>query len=196
MQTRKDKRAKTEQLTLMALLTALVAVLSYLGGFIRIGGIASVNLSLIPVVVGATIFGPASGAWLGLVSAIGVLLAPSTAVFFEVTILGTVVVVIIKGVLSGFCAGLMYKLIEKLNRYVAVVVSAIVCPVVNTGIYIIGCFLFFADTVSSWASAQGSSFVAYLFLSMVGLNFVFELLANILLSPSVYSLLNIRKKTK
>lgn len=196
MQTRKDKRAKTEQLTLMALLTALVAVLSYLGGFIRIGGIASVNLSLIPVVVGATIFGPASGAWLGLVSAIGVLLAPSTAVFFEVTILGTVVVVIIKGVLSGFCAGLAYKLIEKLNRYVAVVVSAIVCPVVNTGIYIIGCFLFFADTVSSWASAQGSSFVAYLFLSMVGLNFVFELLANILLSPSVYSLLNIRKKTK
>lgn len=196
MQTRKDKRAKTEQLTLMALLTALVAVLSYLGGFIQIGGIASVNLSLIPVVVGATIFGPASGAWLGLVSAIGVLLAPSTAVFFEVTILGTVVVVIIKGVLSGFCAGLAYKLIEKLNRYVAVVVSAIVCPVVNTGIYIIGCFLFFADTVSSWASAQGSSFVAYLFLSMVGLNFVFELLANILLSPSVYSLLNIRKKTK
>ena len=196
MQTRKDKRAKTEQLTLMALLTALVAVLSYLGGFIQIGGIASVNLSLIPVVVGATIFGPASGAWLGLVSAIGVLLAPATAVFFEVTILGTVVVVIIQGVLSGFCAGLAYKLIEKLNRYVAVVVSAIVCPVVNTGIYIIGCFLFFADTVSSWASAKGSSFVAYLFLSMVGLNFVFELLANILLSPSVYSLLNIRKKTK
>ncbi|MBQ8524677.1 MAG: ECF transporter S component [Clostridia bacterium] len=196
MQTRKDKRAKTEQLTLMALLTALVAVLSYLGGFIQIGGIASVNLSLIPVVVGATIFGPASGAWLGLVSAIGVLLAPATAVFFEVTILGTVVVVIIKGVLSGFCAGLAYKLIEKLNRYVAVVVSSIVCPVVNTGIYIIGCFLFFADTVSEWASAKGSSFVAYLFLSMVGLNFVFELLANILLSPSVYSLLNIRKKTK
>ncbi len=196
MQTRKDKRAKTEQLTLMALLTALVAVLSYLGGFIQIGGIASVNLSLIPVVVGATIFGPASGAWLGLVSALGVLLAPTTAVFFEVTILGTVVVVIIKGVLSGFCAGLAYKLIEKLNRYVAVVVSAVVCPVVNTGIYIIGCFLFFADTVSEWASAQGSSFVAYLFLSMVGLNFVFELLANILLSPSVYSLLNIRKKTK
>ena len=196
MQTRKDKRAKTEQLTLMALLTALVAVLSYLGGFIQIGGIASVNLSLIPVVVGATIFGPASGAWLGLVSALGVLLAPATAVFFEVTILGTVVVVIIKGVLSGFCAGLAYKLIEKLNRYVAVVVSSIVCPVVNTGIYIIGCFLFFADTVSEWASAKGSSFVAYLFLSMVGLNFVFELLANILLSPSVYSLLNIRKKTK
>ena len=57
-------------LVLMALFTAMVAVLSYLGGFIKIGGLASISLTLIPVVIGAALCGPTAGAWLGAVSGI------------------------------------------------------------------------------------------------------------------------------
>ena len=60
----------TENLVLLALLTALTAVLSYFGGFIKIGGLASISLTLIPVVLGAALCGPYAGAWLGGVSGV------------------------------------------------------------------------------------------------------------------------------
>ena len=87
----------------------------------------------------------------------------------------------------------MYKLLEKKNRYLAVIAAAIVCPIVNTGIFIIGCFIFFIDTVKSGAAGAGMSVGAYLIIFFVGLNFVFELLTNIILSPAIVKLLNIRK---
>ena len=55
-------KKSTEKLVLLALFTALVALLSYLGGFIKIGGLASVSLTLIPVVLGAALCGPFAGA--------------------------------------------------------------------------------------------------------------------------------------
>ena len=54
----KNSRKQVEQLVLLALLTAVVAVLAYFGGFIKIGGFASVSLTLIPVVLGAALYGP------------------------------------------------------------------------------------------------------------------------------------------
>ena len=47
---------------LLALLTAIVAVLAYFGGFIKIGGLASISLTLIPVVLGSAMLGPVAGA--------------------------------------------------------------------------------------------------------------------------------------
>ena len=100
----------------------------------------------------------------------------------------------VKGILAGLCAGLVYKMLEKINRYLAVLVSAIVCPVVNTGIFLIGCLIFFLDTVKGGAMAEGISVGGYLILFFVGLNFVFELLANIILSPAILRIINIKKK--
>ena len=61
----KNSRKQVEQLVLLALLTAVVAVLAYFGGFIKIGGLASISLTLIPVVIGSALCGPWAGAWLG-----------------------------------------------------------------------------------------------------------------------------------
>jgi hypothetical protein len=73
-------------------------------------------------------------------------------------------------------------------------VSAIAAPIVNTGIFIIGCFIFFIDTVNAGAVAEGMSIGAYIIIFFVGFNFLFELLANILLSPTILRVLNIRGK--
>lgn len=189
-----NTRTKTQNLALLALLTAMVAVLSYFGGFIKIGGLASISLTLIPVVIGSALCGPLAGAWLGGVSGV-VFFATVDAVFwFGLSIPGTIITVMIKGILAGFCAGLTYKALKKVNRYLAVIVSAIVCPVVNTGIFLLGCLVFFFDTVKAGAAAEGTSTFVYLIVFFVGLNFVFELLTNIILSPAIMRILNIRKK--
>ena len=194
MKTANQNRKQTEKLALMALLTALTAVLAYLGGFITIGAIASINLTLVPVVLGAALFGPLAGAWLGAVSGMVFFTTVGAAFWMGMSIPGTIITVMVKGILAGLFAGLVYKLLERFNRYAAVIVSAIVCPVVNTGTFILGCFVFFMDYVSSESVAAGISIAGYIIMSFVGLNFVFELLANIVLSPSILRLINIKKK--
>lgn len=187
---------KLVSMILVSLLTALVAVLAYYGGFIKIGGLASISLTLIPVIIGATLCGPLAGAWLGAVAGVIFFATPDAVFWLGLSVHGTVITVMVKGILSGLFAGLVYKLLVKLNQYLAVLISAIVCTVVNTGIFLIGSLVFFTDTVSAGASAEGVSVGMYLIVFFVGLNFVFELIANIVVSPAIVRILNIAKNRK
>ncbi|MBQ8302465.1 MAG: ECF transporter S component [Clostridia bacterium] len=188
------KGMSTERLVLLSLLTALVAILSYFGGFIKIGGLASISLTLVPVVIGAALCGPLAGAWLGGVSAVVFFMTVDAIFWFGLSIPGTVITVMVKGIAAGLAAGYVFKLLEKYNRYVAIVASALVAPIVNTGIFLIGCLIFFIDTVSAGASAEGMSIGGYLIIFFVGLNFVFEVLVNMLLSPAIARIIDIAEK--
>ena len=188
------RSAHTHKLALLAILSAIVAVLAYYGGFIKIGGFASISLTLIPVVIGATLLGPVAGAWLGGVAGVMFFATPDAAFWLGLSIHGTIITVMVKGVVSGICAGLVYQLLERFNRYLAVVVSAIVCPVVNTAIFLLGSLVFFMDAVSGGATTEGISIGMYLIVFFVGLNFVFELIANIAVSPAIVRILDIAAK--
>ena len=194
MNTSNNSKMSTRTLTLLALLTALVAILSYMGGFVKIGSLASISLTLIPVVLGAALCGPWSGAWLGGVAGVVFFLTPDAAFWFGLSIPGTIITVMIKGIASGLFAGYVFKLFEARSRYFATMLSAIVCPVINTGIFILGCLVFFMDTVKAGAVAEGISVWWYLLVFFVGLNFVFELITNVVFSPIILRLLNIRNK--
>lgn len=192
----KNKPVETRVLTGVALFTAIVVVLQLLGSFIRFGPF-SISLVLIPIVVGAAMYGKGAGAWLGFVFGLVVLLSGDAAAFLTVNPLGTVITVLAKGTLAGFCAGLTFRALEKKNTYAGVIASAIVCPVVNTGIFLLGCVLFFMETISGWAAGMGFENVGtYLIVGMVGLNFVFEMLINIILCPVIMRLISIGKKGK
>ncbi len=196
MQTKKQKRMSTETMVLGAILTALVVVLQYLGQFIRLGPF-SISLVLLPIVIGAATCGVKIGAWLGLVFGAVVLMTGDAAPFLAINVPGTVVTVLLKGILCGLVAGLAYKAVEKKNRYAAVVVAALLCPVVNTGVFLLGCVLFFFKTIEQWGLAEGyGTAVEYMFLGLAGGNFIVELIINIVLSPVVVRLLNIKKKSK
>jgi len=183
----------TRALALGAILTALVVVLQCMGQFIRFG-MFSISLVLIPIVIGAATCGPKVSTWLGFVFGVVVLLTDAGA-FLAVSVFGTVVTVLVKGAACGLAAGLVYKLLENKNRWLAVMASAIVCPIVNTGIFLIGCVLFFFETVEGWGLALGfENAAAYMFLGLAGGNFLFEMAANLLLSPIVVRLLQIVKK--
>ena len=194
MEIENKRRNTTQRLTLMAVFTALVAILAYLGGFIRIGGLASISLTLIPVVLGAALCGPSAGAWLGAVAGAVFFMTPDSAFWLGLSIPGTIITVMVKGIASGYLAGLVYNILEKKNRYLAVMTAAIVCPVVNTGLFIVGCLIFFMDAVRNFALGENMAVGTYLLVFFVGLNFVFELLSNIIVSPVIVRLINIRKK--
>lgn len=190
----KKQRAETETLVLGAILTALVVVLQLLGCFIRFGPFM-VSLVLVPIVVGAAKCGAKIGAWLGFVFGLVVLLCGDAAAFLAVNVFGTIVTVMVKGIACGLLAGITYKLLEKKNVYLAVAAAAVVCPIVNTGIFMLGCLIFFMETVSEWGMALGfENVAAYMFLVLAGGNFLFELGTNIILSPVIVRLLNIKKK--
>ncbi len=191
------KKMSTSTLVLGAVLTAMVIVLQLVGAFIRFGPF-SISLVLVPIVIGAATCGVEVGAWLGLIFGIVVLLSGDAAAFLSISIPGTIITVLLKGTACGFFAGMAYKALEKKNRYLAVIVAAIVCPIVNTGIFLLGCLVFFMGTVTSWAEAAGftGNVAQYMIFGLVGMNFVFELLFNIVLSPIIVRLLNIRSMNK
>ena len=205
----KNKRMDTRTLTGLAILTAVVVVLQLLGSFIRFGTF-SISLVLIPIVVGAALYGAGAGAWLGFVFSVVVLLMDS-AVFMVINPLGTILTVLLKGTLAGFAAGLVYRLLSKSGVFLVVeakerdvwrtdlgvAVAAIVCPVVNTGLFLLGCLLFFMPTISEWAAGAGfSSAGKFMILGLVGANFLFELLFNIILSPLIVRLIEIGRKSE
>ena len=185
----------TERLVLAAILTALVVVLQLLGSFVRFGPFA-ISLVLIPIVIGAATCGTKTSAWLGFIFSVVVLLTDATA-FLAISIPGTIITVILKGTLAGLVAGAAYNLIAGKNRFVATVVAAVLCPIVNTGIFVVGCFIFFFAEIESWGLAGGfSNGVEYIFLGMIGANFLFELLFNIILSPVTVRIIGARSKRK
>ena len=106
------KRYDTKKLTVLALLTAIVVVLQFAGSFIRFGMFAICPV-LIPIVIGAALYGPLAGAWLGLAFSLTVLISGDAAAFLAVDVFGTIVTVLVKGVGAGFGAGLAYKLLCK-----------------------------------------------------------------------------------
>lgn len=194
MRAKTKQREQTEKLALMALLTAIVAVLAYFGGFVKIGGLASISLTLIPVVLGSALCGPMWGGWLGAVSGLVFFATPDAAFWFGMSIPGTIITVMVKGFMAGLCAGLVYNLLKSKNRYLAVMAAAVVAPVVNTGIFIGGCLTFFMDFIKSGAADKAMGLGGYLIVAFVGLNFVFELIANIVVSPALLTLLKLREK--
>lgn len=187
-------KTNTKTIAGLGLFTAIVIVLQLLGSFIHFGTF-SISLVLIPIVIGASLYGAKAGAWLGFVFGMVVLLSGDAAPFLAVNFVGTIITVLAKGSLSGFCAGLVYKLLEKKNATLAVAAAAVTAPVVNTGIFLLGCLVFFLNTVAAWGAAAGFPNVGtYMIVGFVGLNFLFELLFNLVLSPVVVRLINIGKK--
>ncbi len=190
-----NRKQQIKTLVLGAIFTALVIVLQFMGAFIRFGPF-QVSLVLVPIVIGAAMCGAKIGAWLGFVFGAVVLLNGDAAAFLAIDVFGTILTVLLKGTACGLCAGLVFNAIEKRNRYIAVIAAAVVCPLVNTGIFLLGCLVFFMDAVREWGLAGGfNGTFQYMILGLVGGNFLFELASNIILSPVIVRVLSIEKKS-
>ena len=190
-----NSQGKTRRLAGLALFTALIVILQLLGNFIRFGPV-SVSLVALPIAVGAAVYGGAAGLWLGFVFGMVVLLSGDAAAFFAFSVPGTLLTVLVKGIACGGLAGLVYAWLAQKNRTLAAVAAGIVCPVVNTGVFLLGCRIFFMPMLASMAQSLGfgDNVGRFMIFGLVGINFLAELGVNVVLSPVILRLIRIGRK--
>lgn len=187
-----------KKLTGIAILVALVVVMQFVTGLIPPIGGFSISLVLIPIVIGAALYGPAAGALLGAVFSTVVIINCVNgtdlggAMVFQANPVLCVLVVAGKGILAGLCAGLVYNLLKQKNAYLAMLCCAIVCPVVNTGVFVVCMLTFFKDVLAAWAG--GGNIIAYVLTGLVLANFVPELIINVVFGTVGQRIMKVVKK--
>lgn len=192
-----NAKTNTFKLTGLGILTAIIIVLQVFTTFVRFGPF-SITLALIPIVVGAAMYGKGAGAYLGAVFGAVVVIMCITggdvggAMVWAANPFMCVIMCMLKGTVAGFLAGWMYELIAPKNQLLGVIIAALVSPIANTGIFIIGMLLFFKDTLAAWAG--GSDLLTYIIMGLTGINFLVELGVNLVLSPIVVKIIEAVKK--
>ena len=195
------KNAKIKRMVGVALLMAMVIVLQFVGSMIPpIGGTVSISLVLIPIIIGSAIYGPGAGAILGMTFAVVTLINcitgadPGGAMVFQANPVMCVLVVVGKSILCGLASGWVYALISKKSAYVAMLCAAIICPIVNTGVFVTCMLIFFKPVLSAWAG--GTDVITYVLTGLILCNFMPEMLLNVVFSPAGHQITRIVKKAK
>ena len=183
--------SKLRNTVMLAALTAIVLILQLAGVTVRLGP-TNVSLVLIPIVFGAVTLGPMAGAWLGLVFGVEVFVVlgamggdPTfTAILFNNAPIATFFICIVKSTLAGYLAGVVYALICTKNQIVALFAAAAVTPIVNTGVFVIGCFLLH-DVIAANFVSEGVTVVYYILIGLAGVNFLLEFALNMVVVPAL-----------
>lgn len=185
-------------MALTGLLMALVIVLQFLSGIIPPIGGFSISLVLIPIVLGAALLGPSVGALLGATFSVVVIINCITgadvggAMVFQANPVLCILVVMTKGTLAGCVSGLVYNALKDKSAYLAMLCAAVVCPVINTGVFVACMLAFFKDVLAAWA--EGGNVLAYVLTGLVVANFIPELIINVAFSPASVRILKVSKK--
>lgn len=182
----------------VAMLAAIIVVLQLLSYVIKIGTF-NLSLVLIPIVVGAILYGPKTGAFLGGVFGVVVTVCCVTgmdaggAILWNASPVLTAAICVAKGALAGFCAGVVARVFKgECTRYVGMALAAMVAPIVNTGLFLIGLATCFYGILVEWAG--GSDLLYYIVFGLVGVNFLIEFALNAVLSPVVVRIVNALRK--
>ncbi len=190
---------KTRRMVGLSILTALVIVLQFIAEYIRISGVP-ITLTLVPIVVGCALYGMRGGAWLGGVFGVVVWIMSiagidlTGALLWNLNPFYTTLICVGKGVAAGVAAAALYGAVERRSRIGAVLSAAVVSPVVNTGLFILGVFVFFRSTLEGWAADDGAPSVVYFIIfGLCGINFVVELALNLVLSSGIERIIRYRK---
>jgi uncharacterized membrane protein len=193
-------------MTYFAILLALTLVVHFMIGSITIAG-TNINVVLIPISLCAMVLGPVHGAALGFIYGAIVLIQggvmsmdPFTSILFQNAPFMTALICVSKTTAAGFLCGTVYRLLEKKNRVAAVLVGAAITPITNTGIFIVLCLLiskvFTENAANLGFDAAGTSLIFYLVVICAGWNFVWEFVANMILSPVLTRVINVISKRK
>jgi uncharacterized membrane protein len=193
---RADRSLRTQRFVGLALFAAIVVVLQIVATYVRIGTF-SVTLVLVPIVVGAAVYGPKAGAFLGGVFGIVVTIGCITGADSGGYILWTdkpvvtVLLCLAKGILAGLAAGAVFRALARKHMYAGVIVAAIICPIINTGIFCVALALLYHETLVAWAA--GTELLYYVLVGLTGINFLIEMLINVVLSPVIIRIIKIRR---
>lgn len=187
------------KMVMTGILVAIIIVLQFIGGSVKIGG-TSFSFVLLPIVVGALTLGPAIGTVLGLVfGAMTVISGVTGQDFFTATLMNeepvfTVIVCLLKAAMAGFVPGIVWKALSKKSETVGVFLASALSPIANTAIFIIGGFLFFGDALTKAGFLGGDSLIYFLVIGCAGVNFIVELGVNLVFAPAIHRIISIFRK--
>ena len=197
---KKEGFFSAKRITGLAVLLALVIVLQLFGGYIRIGA-TPLSFVLVPIVLAGILYGPIAGGILGFAFGLVVLLQGIfgvdgfTMILFNDHPVWTALLCLVKGAAAGLLSGLTHKLLAKKNVYAGTFAAAVVAPIVNTGLFILGALCFLQDTLKA-NFVSGTSVIYFLIIGCAGINFLIELAINLIAAPSIYRVIGIVKGRK
>ena len=196
---RRTQKQRVLYLVQMALLTAIIMALHFSGTAIPAFG-TKISLVLIPIAMGAMLLGPTAGAILGFIYgatvfvSLGVLhMDPFTGFLFDSNPVMTFLICTVKTTAAGLVGGIVYRALCKKNALLAVFVAAALVPTVNTGVFVLGCFLIY-NTISQVAASNGYSAVYFVLIVCAGVNYALELAINMIFSPALERITRILSK--
>ena len=84
----------------------------------------------------------------------------------------------------------------KNSKLVASIVASLCAPIVNTGIFALGCMIIKNDvtSVAGQLGVSADNFVTLLFVALIGVNFFVEFTVNAVFSPALYKLTAVLEK--
>lgn len=187
------EHSNTQRLAVLAVLTAIVIILQ-VAVVIPLGPF-TVTLTMLPIIIGAILYGPLGGAILG--AAFGIVVsiqvvtgaagAFSTAML-EFQPAATILVCLLKGIAAGAAAGAFFRLFRRRSFYLGVVMAAVIAPVINTGIFSVACLTIFRSLIENALGTSGNLLFVFL-TTFIGLNFLVEFGVNVALTPVVMRIL-------
>ena len=175
-----NNKIMTKMIVTNALLIALTVVFTFISNNVQIVPGVGINLSLITIALAAILYGWKSGFVVGLVNGGIVLIGASF--FMAANPIATPFICFIKSGIAGLISALLFKLLENRNRHVAVYLSCLIVPLLNTGLFMLSTYLFFPKEF----------FLSYCIPSIW--NFLLEIAISIFLAPTCYYILKIFEK--
>ncbi len=186
----------------LGILVALVIVLQLFASAVPMFGV-TINFSLIPIALAGILLGAIGGAIVGFSSGIVVFISaavlggePFTATLFQAHPVLLTLMCIGKTTVAGLVSGVTFKFLSKKKEFLAVCVSAVILPIVNTGIYMLGIVLMKNTTAAFLGmGASSASTIFTTVFAMIWLNFVLEMAINLLFIPMLERVVKAIKKS-
>ena len=186
----KTKKLSTLQLTEMAILLALVVVLQSISSV----GVVTLCLCLVPITLGSIVLdwkcGGILGFAFGIVAIFWGIIGKDvfTLYLFQASPIMTILICVVKGTLAGMVPAFVYSALNKrFGSLIASIAAAICAPIVNTGVFAIGCIIIKNDVISvaGKLGIEAANFMVLLFGVLITANFFVELMINVVFAPSL-----------
>ena len=190
---------KTLRLVQLALLAGLIVVLQWLGNMLTAVMPVQMSFVLIPIVIGGVMFGPGAGAILGAVFGVMTIYGVMTGgglfgILFAENPWLIALICMLKSTAAGAVGGFIAKALQKNNKqFLGVLLAAAAVPVVNTGIFCAGMFLFQAQLMEFFANPNAAYII---FILLAGTNFLVEFAINLVLAPAMERIVRAVRKAK
>ena len=187
-----SKFFSAKNVAILGILIALVIVLQLFASAVPMFGV-TLNFSLIPIAFAGILLGAFGGAIVGFVCGLVVFISMAvlggevfTSTLFQAHPVMLTLICIGKTTIAGLVSGLVFKFLSKKKEFLAVCISAIILPIINTGIYMLG-IIIMKDTTATFLRMGANSAMAVFgaVFALIWLNFVLEMAVNIVFIPMI-----------